>query len=378
MISTKVGRLLHRACLTPEGAFRVSHGEVPRFDFSADGVRRSLDESLGRLGVDRVDIVLIHDPDAHLEQAITEAAPVLAALREEGVVGAIGFGMNYVEPLRKAVERCDLDVILVAGRYTLLDQAALDSGLLALVRRTPGLGDGRRRVQQRCAGGAEPRLDLRLPARSARPARSGRLRIAAVCERHGTSLPAAALRFVARSAPHRDGADRRPRRGEIVDDVHLLASPIAEALWSELRRGGPDPRPLISGPRLLPFKSRIGCSGARMARPHDTMMNPRDRGLCSTASDSKFTLVTLAAKRARQINDYFNQLGEGLGAIVPPQVTSVSRKPLSIAFEEIAAGKITYERPEPGARTARPSCVETRTAQAVEATRAAADEEVTE
>ena len=68
--------------------------------------------------------------------------------------------------------------------------------------------------------------------------------------------------------------------------------------------------------------------------------------------DSKFTLVTLAAMRAREINDYYNQLGEGLGRIVPPQVTSVSRKPLSIALEEIARGKIVYERiEEPGERT---------------------------
>jgi len=62
--------------------------------------------------------------------------------------------------------------------------------------------------------------------------------------------------------------------------------------------------------------------------------------------DSKFTLVALAAKRARQINSYFNQLGEGLGTIVPPQVTSLSRKPLSISLEEIEAGKIVFERPE--------------------------------
>ena len=62
--------------------------------------------------------------------------------------------------------------------------------------------------------------------------------------------------------------------------------------------------------------------------------------------DSKFTLVSLAAKRARQINSYFNQLGEGLGTIVPPQVTSLSRKPLSISLEEIEDGKIVYERPE--------------------------------
>ena len=62
--------------------------------------------------------------------------------------------------------------------------------------------------------------------------------------------------------------------------------------------------------------------------------------------DSKFTLVALAAKRARQINSYFNQLGEGLGTIVPPQVTSLSRKPLSISLEEIEVGKIVYERPD--------------------------------
>ena len=75
----------------------------------------------------------------------------------------------------------------------------------------------------------------------------------------------------------------------------------------------------------------------------DTMMNPPIENLLDKV-DSKFTLVSLAAKRGRQINSYFNQLGDGLGAIVPPQVTSVSRKPLSIALEEIAAGKITFER----------------------------------
>ena len=80
---------------------------------------------------------------------------------------------------------------------------------------------------------------------------------------------------------------------------------------------------------------------------HPTMMEPPVESLLDRV-DSKFTLVSLAATRGRQINSYFNQLGEGLGAIVPPQVTSVSRKPLSIALEEIAAGKITYRRLEEG------------------------------
>jgi DNA-directed RNA polymerase subunit omega len=76
-----------------------------------------------------------------------------------------------------------------------------------------------------------------------------------------------------------------------------------------------------------------------MATRHDTMMSPRVEELLE-CTHSKFALVTLAARRARQINSYFGQLAEGLGASIPPQVTSVARKPLSIAFEEIAAGKI--------------------------------------
>ena len=83
-----------------------------------------------------------------------------------------------------------------------------------------------------------------------------------------------------------------------------------------------------------------------MARAaHDTMMNPPIEELLGRV-DSKFALVTLAARRARQINSYFNHLGDSLGTMVPPQVTSVARKPLSIGFEEIAADKIAYDRIE--------------------------------
>ncbi len=87
-----------------------------------------------------------------------------------------------------------------------------------------------------------------------------------------------------------------------------------------------------------------------MAQSHDTMMNPSIESLLDRV-DSKFSLVTLAARRARNINSYFNQLGEGLGHMIPPQVSSTARKPLSIAFEEIAADKIVLtdapEEPEP-------------------------------
>ena len=83
-----------------------------------------------------------------------------------------------------------------------------------------------------------------------------------------------------------------------------------------------------------------------MAMDHDTMINPPIERLLGTV-DSKFSLVTLAARRARNINSYFNQLGDGLGHMIPPQVSSVSRKPLSIGFEEIAQHKIVWtEAPE--------------------------------
>jgi DNA-directed RNA polymerase subunit omega len=80
-----------------------------------------------------------------------------------------------------------------------------------------------------------------------------------------------------------------------------------------------------------------------MADRRPTMMDPPIESLLERV-DSKYTLVSLAAKRGREVNSYFNQLGDGLGSIVPPQVTSISRKPLSIALDEISAGKITYHR----------------------------------
>jgi DNA-directed RNA polymerase subunit omega len=84
-----------------------------------------------------------------------------------------------------------------------------------------------------------------------------------------------------------------------------------------------------------------------MAERRASLMEPKLEHLMGRV-DSKFTLVTLASRRAREINAYFNQLGDGLGTIVPPQVTSISRKPLSIALEEIEADKIQFRRPEPG------------------------------
>ncbi|MBL1098350.1 aldo/keto reductase [Streptomyces coffeae] len=133
-LSTKVGRVLEPY---DGGGDDRSHGfAVPathrrRWDFSADGVRRSLADSLTRLGLDRVDLVLLHDPDDHEEQAFREAYPALEDLRAQGVVRAIGVGMNQTRMLARFVRDTDVDAVLCAGRYTLLDQGALDELLPA-------------------------------------------------------------------------------------------------------------------------------------------------------------------------------------------------------------------------------------------------------
>ena len=127
-LSTKVGRLL---VPSPDGGRDDQGFDVPAdvrrvWDFSRDGVRRSLEESLERLGLDAVDIVLIHDPDDHWEQAVSEAYPALAELRDQGVVKAVGVGMNQAGMLAAFVRETEVDLVMLAGRYTLLDQSGAE------------------------------------------------------------------------------------------------------------------------------------------------------------------------------------------------------------------------------------------------------------
>ena len=141
VISTKVGRLLvegsESADAPPEFA-----GEAPVVrvrDYSAEGVRRSLEESLERLGLDRVDIALVHDPDDYLDDALNGAFPALAELRSQGVVKAIGAGANACAPLERIVAETDVDCVLIAGRYSLLDRRAADALLPLCERRGVGV-----------------------------------------------------------------------------------------------------------------------------------------------------------------------------------------------------------------------------------------------
>ena len=128
-VSTKVGRLVRHEPATyeslPEGMWHVPDTLKPVFDYSRDGIRRSLSESLERLRLDHVDIAFVHDPDDALDKTIDEALPALAELRDEGAVGAIGVGMSDTVALARIVRSTPIDCVLVAGRFTLLDQSAL-------------------------------------------------------------------------------------------------------------------------------------------------------------------------------------------------------------------------------------------------------------
>jgi D-threo-aldose 1-dehydrogenase len=128
VLSTKVGRLLEPNPAPTGSDLSTSGFAVPddrrrRLDYSGDGVRRSLEASLDRLGLDRIDIVLVHDPDEHVEETIAEAIPALITLREEGMIGAVGVGMNQWQAPLQILQRTDLDVVMLAGRWTLLDRS---------------------------------------------------------------------------------------------------------------------------------------------------------------------------------------------------------------------------------------------------------------
>ncbi|WP_045555712.1 aldo/keto reductase [Streptomyces sp. FxanaA7] len=239
-ISTKVGRLLVENS-APEGDDLANGFAVPAthrrvFDFTADGVRRSLEASLARLGLDRVDVVLLHDPDDHVEQALREAYPALERLRDEGVVGAIGVGMNQCAAPARFLRETDIDVVLLAGRYTLLEQ----EGLAELLPEATARGGSV------LIGGAfnsglliDPKPGATYDyAPAPTPVLDRALRLRAVTERHGVPLRAAALAFP--SAHPAVAAVLTGARSveEVRDTVDLHGRPVPAALWDELRAEG--------------------------------------------------------------------------------------------------------------------------------------------
>ena len=230
-VCTKVGRRLVPAAGNVQG--EEGFYDIPPLtrirDYTRDGVRRSLEESLGRLGLDRVDIVLIHDPDDVMEQAADEAYPALAELRAQGTVRAIGAGMNSAAALAWLAERCDLDCVLVAGRYTLLDQSAAEVLFpLCLRRGVAVLTGGVFNSGILADPGDGARYDY-APASSALLARARRLRDA--CAEYGVPLAAAALQFTIRHPAVTATVVGARTPEEIAADVSYLSMQIPDELW---------------------------------------------------------------------------------------------------------------------------------------------------
>ena len=239
-LSTKVGRLLEPVPgaegddLANGFAVPATHRRV--WDFSADGVRRSIDDSLRRLGLDRIDIVYLHDPDDHLEQAVDQAYPALERLRAEGVVGAIGAGMNQTAALTRFLRDTDVDVVLCAGRFTLLDQSAL-AGLLP---------EAAARGRSVVVGGvfnsgllADPRTGATYdyaPAPGSLIERARRMD--AVTRGYGVPLRAAALHFPWRHPAVVSVLVGARSAAEIRDAAELAARKVPDDLWAELRAEG--------------------------------------------------------------------------------------------------------------------------------------------
>jgi len=250
VLSTKVGRLVRDEASIAAGddvdrqlldgredAYYVRTRPVRLvFDYSADGVRRSLEDSLDRLGLDRIDIALIHDPDDHWPDAIDQAWPALERLRAEGVIRAVGAGMNQSAMLARFARETDMDVFLVAGRYTLLDQGALDELLPLCVERGIAVLVG---GAMNSGVLADPRPGSRFDYARASPAILERARrIGEVCARHDVPLRAAAMQFPL-AHPAVASLVAGVRTPAHLDDYPvMLAHDIPTDLWAHLRAEG--------------------------------------------------------------------------------------------------------------------------------------------
>ncbi|NUR26758.1 MAG: aldo/keto reductase [Catenulispora sp.] len=241
VLSSKVGRLLvpNEA---PRGqdtdGFAVPDTLRRQWDFSRDGVLRSIEATLERTGTDRIDIVYVHDPDDHWREAAEQAMPALAQLRAEGVVGAIGAGMNQSAMLARFLRETPADVVMLAGRFTLLDQGASEDVLpAALEQRKSVVAVGV--FNSGLLSGERPAAGMKYDYRSAPEHLVARAQaIAAVCERHGTTLPAAAIAF-----PFTHPAVVNVTLGmrtplQVARNVELYGTDVPEALWADLRSQG--------------------------------------------------------------------------------------------------------------------------------------------
>ena len=250
-ISTKVGRLLLPSAQAPreQNSYVDVLPFVQRFDYSEAGVRRSLEDSLQRLGLARIDVAFVHDCDAAthgaryaqvLEQVVERAIPELVRAKRDGLVRHIGLGVNDVAVCLDVLARTDLDCLLLAGRYSLIDHSALPKLLPLCEARGVRIALGGVFNSGILATGVR---DARAPLRfnyGAAPASwiEKTRAIEAACERFGVPLRAAALQFPL-AHPAVDIVVSGAQRGEQWHDaVRMIAHPVPAAFWVHLRDAG--------------------------------------------------------------------------------------------------------------------------------------------
>jgi D-threo-aldose 1-dehydrogenase len=246
VLSTKVGRVLDVGG-QPEALFVGAPALKARFDFSREAVLRSLSDSLSRLRLDHVDIAYVHDPDDHFKEALGTALPALIELRNQDVIRAVGVGMNHSALLMRFLNECDLDCVLIANRYTLLDQEALTELLPACLERRVGV----------VLGGvfntgilANPFVDPKFNYESAPNDVIARaMELNRICSSYGVALSTAALQFSAAHPAVQSVLLGARSASEVSSSVEGMAVRIPSRLWDELKERGviPPDTPLASG-----------------------------------------------------------------------------------------------------------------------------------
>jgi D-threo-aldose 1-dehydrogenase len=233
VISTKIGRLLLPSQTDIDEYFMDADNTVERkFDFSASGVRRSLESSLERLGMDSIEILFIHDPDHNADVAILEAYPELDRMRSEGIVKAIGVGMNQCDIPTRIMKETDIDMVLIAGRYSLLDQQALNELLPTALERNVDV----------IAAGVFNSGILANPVKGATydylPASDELLvkavRIREVLDGHQISLASAALQFPLHHPAVKSVLVGCRSAAEVAINIEAFNSPIENKVWEDL------------------------------------------------------------------------------------------------------------------------------------------------
>jgi D-threo-aldose 1-dehydrogenase len=246
VVSTKVGRWLtpRRPGQSSEGLRAGGLDFAPTYDLSYDGVMRAIEQSHCRLGLAAIDILLIHDVDAythgreaferHYRAALEGTYPALDELRRAGVIKAVGIGVNEVEPCLRFARDADLDCMLLAGRYTLLEQGALDELLPLCLKKRIGILVGGPFNSGILAQGAIEGATYNYRAAPAEVVERVR-RIDAVCRRHEVPLAAAALQFPLAHPAVSTIIPGALSPAEVVENARNLASGIPAAFWAELR-----------------------------------------------------------------------------------------------------------------------------------------------